>query len=284
MSDNEIKQAIAGEKDVRKRIFLENYLRCHNKMDYFDDLYDAWYKPNQKLSWMNWKTAADEMNRTERTLSRHEQRIDRYVTPQQAIAYKHLSYWLQEKTGIHDFHNLEGRRKIAGDNLIENTLGMAIFHVGRGFMNVVSYVTKKSISVSFNDGSWYFYAGFALGVRKNILDFDLLSYNQMNVELSCETKPATKPYIGKAKLIDDYYYDVKDGFVLPGNVDEENYRNAKVETIYKMAIPQLGFEIFSFYRKRICYFGLLLKQLGANVHSSIPFDVTMIFLNDVVGS
>lgn len=279
MSDDEIKQAINDEKDVRKRIFLENYLCCHKKMDYLNDLLGTWNGTNGKYSWMKASDVHDDIIRTEGILSRHEPRVDKYVAHQQAIAYKHLSYWINEKTSVDDFHSLSGKRQIVGDNLIENSFVRAIFYVGSGFMNVVSYVTKKCISVYFNDSKWCFYAGFALRGKKNILDFDILPYNQMNVELSCETKPVCHDSIGKAKL-GDYSYDVKDGFVLPGYVDEANYRSAKTETIYKMVIPEFGFEIYSFFRKRICYFGMLLRELGANVRSSIPSDVTMIFLNE----
>lgn len=268
------------ETDVRRRIFLENYLVCCDQMAYNSDLYDAWFLPDVKLSWMKPDTVKEDIERTTRFLDNHNQCLDHFVSPHQATAYRHLTYWLDHKTDLWAFLKKTYSKKLAGGNIIESTYDYCLIGAGmRGFCNVVSYVTKKAVYIPRHGQDCLLYAGFVVKPSADIIDFKLMPYEDVTVKIKAEKKPTFHDYIGKAKL-SDYTYDVREGYKLPGNVDVGYYRQSHLETLYTIEMPELEVTMYTFQKKKASQLALLLKDLGAKVHTPFSNKETVIFLND----
>ena len=279
-SKSDIKYAIMRETDVRRRIFLENYLVCCDQMAYKSDLYDAWFLPDVKLSWMKPDTVKEDIERTTRFLDDHNQCLDHFVSPHQATAYRHLTYWLDHKTDLWAFLKKTCSKKLAGGNIIESTYDFSLIGAGmRGFCNVVSYVTKKAVYIPRHGQDCLLYAGFVVKPSADIIDFKLMPYEDVTVKIKAEKKPTFHDYIGKAKL-SDYTYDVREGYKLPGNVDVGYYRQSHLETLYTIEMPELEVTMYTFQKKKASQLALFLKDLGAKVHTPFSNKETVIFLND----
>ena len=279
-SKSDIRYAIMRETDVRRRIFLENYLVCCDQMAYHSDLCDAWFLPDVKLSWMKPDTVKEDIERTTRFLDNHNQCLDNFVSPHQATAYRHLTYWLDHKTDLWAFLKKACSKKLAGGNIIESTYDYSLIGVGmRGFCNVVSYVTKKAVYIPRPGQDCLLYAGFVVKPSADIIDFKLMPYEDVTVKIKAEKKPTFHDYIGKAKM-SDYTYDVREGYKLPGNVDVGYYRQSHLETLYTIEMPDLEVTMYTFQKKKAFQLALLLKDLGAKVHTPFSNKETVIFLND----
>lgn len=281
-SKSEIRQAIRNEPDVRRRIFLENYLVCHDKMVYNGKLWHAWFYADTELSWMSPDTARKEKESTTRFLNNHNPRVDHFVSPHQATTYKHLTYWKEQNKGLWDFVYKINEKKLVGDNLVENEYEMNPISISPlGFCNVVSYVTKQTFTIRYPSETdpFYLYADFVLKPSDDILDFKLIPYNKITVNVRAEEKPTYHYHIGKAKIC-DYTYDVKQGYELPGNIEAGHYRETNLETLYTIEMPDLEITIYTFLRKKALQFALLLKELGAIVNTPFSEWATIVFLND----
>lgn len=268
------------ETDVRRRIFLENYLVCCDQMAYNSDLCDAWYLPDVKLSWMKPDTVREDIERTTRFLDNHNQRLDNFVSPHQATAYRHLTYWVDHNTDIWAFLEKTCSKNLAGGNIIESNYDYSLIGSGmRGFCNVVSNVTKKAVHIPRPGQDCLLYAGFVVKPSADIIDFKLMPYEDVSVRIKAEKKPTFHDFIGKAKM-SDYTYDVREGYKLPGNVDVGYYRQSHPETIYTIEMPDLEVTMYTFQKKKAFQLALLLKDLGAKVHTPFSNKETVIFLND----
>lgn len=268
------------ETDVRRRIFLENYLICCDQMAYNSDLCDAWFLPDAKLSWMKPDTVREDIERTTRFLDNHNQRLDNFVSPHQATAYRHLTYWVDHNTDIWAFLEKTCSKNLAGGNIIESNYDYSLIGAGmRGFCNVVSNVTKKAVHIPRPGQDCLLYAGFVVKPSADIIDFKLIPYEDVSVRIKAEKKPTFHDFIGKARM-SDYTYDVREGYKLPGNVDVGYYRQSHPETIYTIEMPDLEVTMYTFQKKKAFQLALLLKDLGAKVHTPFSNKETVIFLND----
>ena len=277
---SDIRYAIMRETDVRRRIFLENYLVCCDQMAYNSDLYDAWFLPDVKLSWMKPDTVKEDIERTTRFLDNHNQCLDHFVSPHQATAYRHLTYWVDHNTDTWDFLEKTCSKKLAGGNIIESKYDFILIGAGtRGFCNVASNVTKKVVSIPRHGQDCLLYAGFVVKPSADIIDFKLIPYEDVTVKIKAEKKPTYHDDIDEVKL-SEYTYDVREGYKLPGNVEVGYYRQSHPETIYTIEMPDLEVTMYTFQKKKAFQLALLLKDLGAKVHTPFSNKETVIFLND----